>query len=429
MEISSNRIDTATDLGELIGEATQLREVKEIALSGNKIEAIKRYREITGAGLKESKDAVEALMAGKPLVVSKMNVITPSNIRRVDLDLGDSSHQVTATSQPNTQLPTMKLNRAAVAAGGITGCAIWILVSAILLVVIVPILIAFTLPGGPLSGLWNRFNPVAFAQVVQSFGGEGNGPGLFQDPRNIAVDGSGYIYVADFSTGRIQRFDHQGTFQSMWLVAPETTITGLAATREGTVYVVYNSEIWRYNGTTGDTLGKVDLATQEQDYFFDDLTVVSDGSLLAIADGDTLVRFKPDGQVIQVIPQSVYAVSGDSELDAHPAVDGLGNAYILGTFNDAVFQYGLDGKFVNRFGSDGDENGQFHAPSEIAIDGFGRVFVSDINGIQVFSPDGRYLDRFRVEGYAFGLVFNDQNDLYVVTNKPEVFVYSINQDK
>jgi sugar lactone lactonase YvrE len=89
----------------------------------------------------------------------------------------------------------------------------------------------------------------------------------------------------------------------------------------------------------------------------------------------------------------------------------------------------LDGKFVNRFGSDGDENGQFHAPSEIAIDGFGRVFVSDINGIQVFSPDGRYLDRFRVEGYAFGLVFNDQNDLYVVTNKPEVFVYSINQDK
>jgi ribosomal protein L7/L12 len=34
--------------------------VKELARAGKKIEAIKMYREETGAGLKEAKDAVEA---------------------------------------------------------------------------------------------------------------------------------------------------------------------------------------------------------------------------------------------------------------------------------------------------------------------------------------------------------------------------------
>lgn len=40
-------------------------EVKELAASGNKIEAIKRFREETGAGLAEAKAAIEALVAGE----------------------------------------------------------------------------------------------------------------------------------------------------------------------------------------------------------------------------------------------------------------------------------------------------------------------------------------------------------------------------
>jgi len=42
----------------------QETQIKEIAANGNKIAAIKLYREMTGAGLKEAKDAVEALMLG-----------------------------------------------------------------------------------------------------------------------------------------------------------------------------------------------------------------------------------------------------------------------------------------------------------------------------------------------------------------------------
>jgi hypothetical protein len=37
-------------------------EIRRMALAGNKIEAIKRYRAIYGVGLKEAKDAVEKLL-------------------------------------------------------------------------------------------------------------------------------------------------------------------------------------------------------------------------------------------------------------------------------------------------------------------------------------------------------------------------------
>ncbi len=40
-------------------------EVIRLADAGQKIMAIKRYREVTGAGLKDAKDAVENYMAGR----------------------------------------------------------------------------------------------------------------------------------------------------------------------------------------------------------------------------------------------------------------------------------------------------------------------------------------------------------------------------
>ena len=44
--------------------APSLAEVSALLASGHKIEAIKRYRELTGVGLKEAKDYVDALDAG-----------------------------------------------------------------------------------------------------------------------------------------------------------------------------------------------------------------------------------------------------------------------------------------------------------------------------------------------------------------------------
>ena len=49
------------DSGAAIGDVRALLAVADLVAGGNKIEAIKRYREATGLGLKEAKDAVDAL--------------------------------------------------------------------------------------------------------------------------------------------------------------------------------------------------------------------------------------------------------------------------------------------------------------------------------------------------------------------------------
>ena len=85
-----------------------------------------------------------------------------------------------------------------------------------------------------------------------------------------------------------------------------------------------------------------------------------------------------------------------------------------------------DGKFLNRIGSPGHQPGQISAANAIAVDGKGRVFVSDTKGVQVFDSDGRYLAVFKPDGVASGMVFNDKNELLVVARN-KVMKFVLNQ--
>ena len=266
----------------------------------------------------------------------------------------------------------------------------------------------------------------SFASVLLKFGEEGIGPGMFKDARSIAVDGSGRIYVGEYTGGRIQVFDAAGKFITQWSVGDRKTILrGLAADRKGTVYVVEGGKIHRYQGDTGTQLEDLPYA---DGWGFDDATVGANGSVIAAwyRNRDDIVRFSNSGQVTKTIRAAISGASGDSELNTRVAVDGLGNIYALGHFNSAVFKFTPEGKFVNQFGGQGEQPGQFRAPQAIAVDGKGRVFVSDIKGVQIFDSNGRYLRTFSAEGGASGMVFNDNNELFVVGRK-HVIKYSLKE--
>jgi len=256
----------------------------------------------------------------------------------------------------------------------------------------------------------------AFATQTLNFGSEGIGPGMFKDARAIAVDASGKIYVGEYSGGRIQVFDPDGKFITQWMVDPKMPLSGMAAGRNGVVYIVQSGTISRHEGTTGQLLGQLEYAGG---WGFDDIKVAADGGLIAswYKNRDDIVRFNSAGQVVRTIRAAISSVTDNSELDTHIAIDGLGNIYALGSFNNAVFKFGPDGKFMTRFGSDGDQPGQFRAPSAIAVDGKGRVYVTDFKGIQVFDGNGRYLTVFDPGGTASGMVFNDKNELFVAARR------------
>ena len=318
--------------------------------------------------------------------------------------------------------------------------SLWVLVAIPLLVLVVIGLFAFgilapafysvsravsnsnnTVPSRPNTP--KKENAKTFATELLKFGSEGIGPGMFNDARSIAVDGAGRMYVGEYSGGRIQVFDPAGKFVSQWTIGDRKTILrGLAADRKGVVYAVHGGGIDRYQGETGEKVGEVEYERSN----FDDVTVGADGGLVTVAHNnrDDIIAFDANGKLLRTIPAAISSASGDSELSMRVAVDGQGNIYALGRFNNGVFKFGRDGKFINRFGSGGDQPGQLRAPYSIAVDGFGRVYVGDMKGIQVFDADGRYLALLALKGMAFGMVFNDKNELFVIA-RDHVIKYAV----
>ena len=276
-------------------------------------------------------------------------------------------------------------------------------------------------PGRPNTPGKEKSN--SFANVLLTFGSEGIGPGMFTDARSIAVDGAGRIYVGEYTGGRIQVFDPAGKFVSQWTIGDrKTLLRGMAVDRKGNVYAVSGGAIARYSGETGEKLGEL----QYERSGADDVSVGADGGLVAAwhSGKDDIVVFDSNGRVTRTIPAAISSASGDSELSMRVAVDGSGNIYALGRFNSGVFKFARDGKFLTRFGGKGNQPGEMQSPYSIAVDGYGRVYVGDIKGIQIFDANGRYLNLIQLKGMAFGMVFNDRNELFVIA-KDHVVKYSV----
>jgi ribosomal protein L7/L12 len=64
-------------------------QIDELLRSGNKIEAIKIYREATGCGLKEAKDVVEAFEQGSPLTMPETSPAEPSSASGMNAQIHD----------------------------------------------------------------------------------------------------------------------------------------------------------------------------------------------------------------------------------------------------------------------------------------------------------------------------------------------------
>ena len=53
-------------------------------------------------------------------------------------------------------------------------------------------------------------------KLVKTWGKLGDGPGEFNQPHGLALDGQGRLYVADRGNSRIQIFDQDGNFLAQW---------------------------------------------------------------------------------------------------------------------------------------------------------------------------------------------------------------------
>ena len=208
------------------------------------------------------------------------------------------------------------------------------------------------------------------------WGSQGKGNGQFQDPRGIAVDGEGNVYVVDSNNHRIQKFDSNGKFLAQW--GSEGTGPGqfkepwgIAVDAEGNVYV---ADTWNHRIQKFDSEGNFLLQW---------------GS------------FRDTGGVA-VGAEGLFWGPRDI------AIDAAGNLYVTDTGNKRVQVFDPNGQFLAQWGGFGVEDGQMDEPVGITIDDEGYIYVADTwnQRVQKFDPDFKFVAKWPISGWYGQSVVN-----------------------
>jgi len=254
----------------------------------------------------------------------------------------------------------------------------------------------------------------AACDVVTEWGTHGSADGEFDVPRDVAVDASGSVVVADTANQRIQKFTSAGGFVAKWgafgsgdgqFEAP----LAVATDPSGSVYVVdaYNSRIQKFTSAGGFVTkwGTFGSAPGQFNFFFGgggSAGIAVDASgFVYVADygNDRIQKFTSAGGFVTAWGTSG---TGDGQLRGPDgiAVDAGGNVYVAEAGNDRIQKFTSTGTFVAKWGSSGSGPGQLSAPDGVAVDGSGNVYVVDrLNDrIEQFTTDGTFVREWGTPG-------------------------------
>ena len=222
-----------------------------------------------------------------------------------------------------------------------------------------------------ISIIAERFAVSTGPYALDDRAGIGTAGGQFNQPRGIAFDGTGGLYVVDGGNSRIQHFDATGGFDALvadGALSPFPGGTGgaggIAVDSEGNLYVAdtWNHQIRVYNAA-GEQVRSWGVFYDAQD--------------------------DPDAAAER--PGEFY---GPRDIALH---DGL--LYVTDTGNERVQVFQTDGEFVRMFGHFGTGQGQLTEPVGIAVTNDGIVLVADSHNARIarFTADGEPLDPWPVE--------------------------------
>jgi hypothetical protein len=380
------------DLDALSGRARKIAEINQLIHEGQKLEAIKVFRETFGVGLGEAKDAVEKMESGESVDISGMRIKTSGRATPEDIEKVKKIGYTIGGSI----LATMILSILII--GGVILAIFYFTWSAIDKT-IPTIGNRSTSPQSPVVR-----TATSDEYEIMRIGGEGTGAGRFKDNRHVAVDGAGRIYSSDYSPHRIQVFDGEGKFINQW--APETgsNLYDLVADRDGNVYLANDKGIFKHEGQSGKLIAK------STNLYPRGIALTWDGKIIAAAGKSIVVLNNSLKPLIEFKDAAAIANStfGFEKL----AADGSGVIYALDSHNNEICKFSSEGKFLNRFKTEA------NAPHALAVDPRGRIFLSDTNMMYVLDTDGQVVGSF-ITNQAFGIAF-DQADNIFIASRPYV---------
>jgi 4-amino-4-deoxy-L-arabinose transferase-like glycosyltransferase/sugar lactone lactonase YvrE len=225
---------------------------------------------------------------------------------------------------------------------------------------------------------------------VSAWGRSGAGPGEFQQPAALAVGPRGDVYVADTWNSRVQEFDGAGKFRREWksdFFGPR----GIAVGPGGQIFVADtgNHRIVRFSSEGAKEL-EWGGRGEERGKLFEPmgLAVASDGRVFVCDNGNGRMQvFDLNGR-----PQQVFKVSGwRREVFSEPqvALDRNGTLWVTVPLEKEVRHYSADGKLLKAIRGHDVAEANFDRPMGIGVAASGGVvFVSDLAGRLVRLPRG-----------------------------------------
>ncbi len=244
--------------------------------------------------------------------------------------------------------------------------------------------------------------------------GAGKANGQFNQPRGIAVDENGMIYVVDAGNLRVQKFLPNGEFLLSFGDDPDQP-----------------GALSRFDGGGGGPGG---------------VTIGSDGNVYVADTWNHAIQvYSPDGVYIRSWGTFFDAADDPEQSAENPGSfygprgiashDGL--IYVTDTGNERVQVFTEEGEFVRMFGLPGDGEGELREPVGIAVTPDGTVVVADSHNqrVSLFTLDGEPVDSWPVpawdtfEYFEPYLAVGPDGSIYLSSSQTgEIAVYSESGD-
>ena len=194
----------------------------------------------------------------------------------------------------------------------------------------------------------------------------------FGETSGVAVDKMDHVWVFNRGPHMVIEFDRDGKMLQSWNDLPITSSHGIQVDPDGNVWLV---------DVKGHQLFK---------YSRDGRLLMAFGNAgKAVGDNDSKYAYnQPTG--LRFLPNGDFYVS-----------DGYGNSRVV--------KYSKAGEWLAMWGKKGTGDGEFNLVHDVAVDGAGKVYVADRtnNRIQVFTADGKFLEKWTNLGSPWGLAYVD----------------------
>jgi DNA-binding beta-propeller fold protein YncE len=260
-------------------------------------------------------------------------------------------------------------------------------------------------------------------------------------PYGIGIDSHGLVYVADQRVGAVFIFNTETRDVQLIRNGHEAhfgLINGIALDDNNRLFVsdgklhrvlVFNTNREGENviHEVGNVIEEglqdpVGLAIDTENRFL--YVVDTQQDQVLVYDADTLKLLRRIGTGGK---NHWLTTPGDFAAPSNVAVDKDGNVYVTDTLNNRVEIFDADGKFISLFGKHGDGPGYFARPKGIAVDCDGHIWVVDQyqDRVQVFDREGQLLTYLGGHGNypgqfasATGIAIDKNNRVFVTDQYP-----------